>query len=232
MIGAISEDSFVRGEKRSLISLQMCFMGWLYELLAIVAGLLGALIGYQMQHELSIPNIHFPDVILVFLLIPFIHLLNDEDTKGIIFDRGWIQGIKFVLGIHKDLLPGEEDASSGAIQNPRKDRNMPPNASSHTIANLTTSQRRLIYRKCKSSINGSLKDMFLPPKEKMHLERRCSLRQNVESGSSWLINGERVFKLPQIVAQSVSTEIIQNEIQTNISTQSSHSSLSTIYIDS
>ena len=47
MIGAISEDSFVRGERRSLISLQMCFMGWLYELLAIVAGLLSALIGLQ-----------------------------------------------------------------------------------------------------------------------------------------------------------------------------------------
>ena len=210
----------------------MCFMGWLYELLAIVAGLLGALIGYQMLHEFSIPNIHFPDVILVFVLIPFIHLLNDEDTKGIIFDKGWIQGIKFVLGIHKDRLPGEDDAGSGAIQNPREDRNMPQNASSpHTIANLTTSQRRLIYRKCKSSIDIASKDMFLLPKVKMQLERRYSLRQNVVSGYSGLINDERVFKLSQIVAQCVSTEITQNEIQTNISTQSSHSSLSTIYID-
>ena len=209
----------------------MCFLGWLYEILAIVAGLLSALIGYQLQQEFSIPNIHFPDVILVFVLIPFIHLLNDEDTKGIIFDEGWIQGIKFVLGIYKDRLPGGADASSGSTQNPREERNMPRNASSHTIANLTTSQRRLIHRKCKSSINIALKDMFLLPAEKMHLERRYSLRQNVVSGSSGLINDERVSKLPQIVAQCVSTKIARNEIQTNISTQSSHSSLSTIYID-
>ena len=230
-IGAISEDLFVRGEKRSLISLQMCFMGWLYEVLAIVAGLLGALIGYQLQQEFSIPNIHFPDAILVFVLIPFIHLLNDEDTKGIIFDEGWIQGIKFVLGLYKVRLPGEDDASSGTIQNPREDMNMPQKASSHTIANLTTSQKRLIYRKCKSSINIALKDMFLLPKEKMHLERRYSLIPNVILGTSGLINDERVSKLPQIVAQCVSTKIRQNEIKTNISTQSSHSSLSTIYID-
>ena len=105
------------------------------------------------------------------------------------------------------------------------------NASSNTIANLTSSQRRLIHRKCKSSINIALKDMFLLPAEKMHLERRYSLRQNVVSGSSGLINDERVSKLPQIVAQCVSTKKTRNEIQTNISTQSSHSSLSTIYID-
>ena len=74
--------------------------------------------------------------------------------------------------------------------------------------------------------------MFLLPKEKMHIERRFSLRQNKVSGAYELITDERVSKLPQIVAQSVLTEITQNEIQTNISTQSSHSSLSTIYIDS
>ena len=209
----------------------MCFMGWLYELLAIVAGLLSALIGYQMQQEFSIPNIHFPDVILVFVLIPFIHLLNDEDTKGIIFDEGWIQSIKFVVGLYNNHLPGEDDSSSGASRNPREDRKMPQNTSSHTIANLSTSQRRLMYRKCKSSINIASKDMFLLPKEKMHLERRYSLGQNVVSGTSGLINDEIVSKLPQIVAQCVSTKITRNEIQTNISTQSSHSSLSTIYID-
>ena len=196
----------------------------------MVAAFLSAVLGSQIQ-EFKIPNIHFPDVILIFVVIPFVHLLNNEDTKSIIFEEGWIQGIKFVVGLYNNHLPGEDDSSSGASQNPREDRKMPQNTSSHTIANLSTSQRRLIYRKCKSTINIALKDMFLLPKEKMHLERRCSLRQNVESGSSWLINGERVFKLPQIVAQSVSTEITQNEIQTNISTQSSHSSLSTIYID-
>ena len=208
----------------------MCYMGCIYEILAMVAALLSALLGSQIQ-EFKIPNIHFPDVILIFVVIPFVHLVNGEDTKRIIFEQGWIQGIKYVLGMYKDRKIGQHDVSSDATQRTRKDRTMPHRAFSPIITNLTTSQRRLMYRKCKSSINIASKDMFLLPKEKMQLERRYSLRQNVVSGNSGLINDERVSKLPQIVAQSVLTEITQNEIQTNISTQSSHSSLSTIYID-
>ena len=78
MVGAISEDNFVRGERRSLISLQMCFMSWLYELLAVVFALMSSFLGKQIQ-EFKITNIHFPDVIIMF--IPFIHLLNDEEMK-------------------------------------------------------------------------------------------------------------------------------------------------------
>ena len=64
----------------------------------MVAALLSALLGSQIQ-EFKIPNIHFPDVILIFVVIPFVHLVNGEDTKRIIFEQGWIQGIKYVLGI-------------------------------------------------------------------------------------------------------------------------------------
>ena len=177
VIGAISEDSFLRGEKRSLISLQMCFMGCIYEILAVVAALLSALLGSQIQ-EFNIPNIHFPDVILMFVVIPFIHLLNDEDTKGIIFYQGWIQGIKYVLGISKDCEVNENVSNSGEAQSPRRYRNMPPRAFAPMITELTTSQKLLIFRKCKSSINIVSKEAILPAKEKMHLERRYSLRQD------------------------------------------------------
>ena len=229
-IGAISEDLFVRGEKRSLISLQMCFMGWLYEVLAIVAGLLGALIGYQMQ-EFNIPNIHFPDAILMFVLIPFIHLLNDEDTKGIIFEEGWIQGIKYVLGIYSYHLLGEDAESRRAMENPRRVNNMSPSASSPAIANFTTSQRRIIQRKCKSATNISLKDVFLLPKEKIHLERRYSLRKDAFPASSGLTKDEKKLEWKQTLARRDSTKIAKNDNQRNILTQSCHSSLSIIYLD-
>ena len=230
MIGAISADSFLRGERRSLISLQMCFMGCIYEILAILAALLSALLGSQIQ-EFSIPNIHFPDVILMFVVIPFIHLLNDEDTKQIIFSHGWIQGIKYVLGRNKDLQQGGDVANPGVTQGPKKNRNLPGRAFSPMIANLTTSQRRLILRKCKSSINMVSKDGILLAKEKMHLERRYSLRQDGFPGLFWLIKNEDKSKLQNTLARRVSPKIAGIEIQTNISTQSCHSSLSTIYID-
>ena len=227
MAGAISEDSFVRGEKRSLISLQMCFMGCIYEILAVVAALLSALLGSQIQ-EFNIPNIHFPDVILMFVVIPFIHLLNDEDTKGIIFDQGWIQGIKYVLGINKDCDVNENVANSGEAQSPRRYRNLPPRAFSPMITKLTTSQRLLIFRKCKSSINMLSKDTILLEKEKMHLERRYSLTQDVFPG---LIKNEKKSELQDTMARHVAIKKAENEIQRNIPIQRCHSSLRIIYID-
>ena len=227
MIGAISEDSFLRGEKRSLISLQMCFMGCIYEILAVVAALLSALLGSQIQ-EFNIPNIHFPDVILMFVVIPFIHLLNDEDTKSIIFDQGWIQGIKYVLGISKDCEVNENVTNSDEAQSTRRNRNMPPRAFSPMAAKLTTSQRLLIFRKCKSSIDMVSKDGILLAKENLHLERRYSLRQDIFPG---LIKNEKKSELQDTKTRPVSTEIAENEIQTNVPIQSCHSSLSTIYID-
>ena len=228
VIGATSEDSFVRGEKRSLISLQMCFMGCIYEILASVAALLSALLGSQIQ-EFSIPNIHFPDVILMFVVIPFVHLLNDEDTKHIIFAHGWIQGIKYVLAMSKDRKLAGDVANSGVAQSPRKNRNV--RAFSPMIANLTTSQRRLILRKCNSSINMVAKDDILLAKEKIHLERRYSLRQDGIPGLFGLTKNENKSKLQNILARRVSTKMARNEVQSNTSTQSCHSSLSTIYID-
>ena len=202
-------------------------MGCIYEILASLAALLSALLGSQIQ-EFRIPNIHFPDVILMFVVIPFIHLLNDEDTKHIIFAHGWIQGIKYVLAMSKDRKLAGDVANSGVAQSPRKNRNV--RAFSPMIANLTTSQRRLILRKCNSSINMVSKDGILLAKEKMHLERRYSLRQDGFPSLFGLIKNENNCKLQNTIARRVSTEIAGNEIQTNISTQSSNSSLSTIYI--
>ena len=205
----------------------MCFLGWIYELLAVVAALLSAFIGYQF----NIPNIHFPDVILMFVVIPFIHLLNDEDTKNIIFEHGWVQGIKYVFGIYKDSRLGEDVASSGATQTTRKDRNEPHRDPSPIIVNLTKSQRRLILRKCESSISLVTKNGLLLATEKMHLKRCYSLRQDVFSGSFGLMKNEKKSQFQNALAPRVSTKIDENEIQANISTQSNHSSLSIIYID-
>ena len=93
--GVLTTRSYNRGKKRSLISLQMCFMRWLYEILAsLFAGL------STLLHEFGVPNVYFPDAILMFVVIPFVNLMNDEDIKGIISEESWYQGIRYMLGIY------------------------------------------------------------------------------------------------------------------------------------
>ena len=229
MVGAISENNFVRDERRSLISLQMCFMSWLYELLAIVTAIMSSVLGAHIQ-EFKIPNIHFPDVIIMFIVIPFIHLLNDEEIKGIIFEQGWIQGIKYVLGIYTEPSLGKDSTAPRATQNSRDRRNTPQNSFSSQIPKLTSSQRRLIHRRCKSAINIVPKDVLILQKEQMYLQRKYSLRQDVFQGTSEHLNIKTLSSLRRSLAAS-SPEKLEHEIQKNTSSQSCHSSLSTIYLD-
>ena len=229
MVGAISETNFVRGERRSLISLQMCFMSWLYELLAIVTAIMSSVLGAHIQ-EFKIPNFHFPDVIIMFIVIPFIHLLNDEEIKGIIFEQGWIQGIKYVLGIYTEPSLGKDSTAPRATQNSRDRRNTPQNSFSSQIPKLTSSQRRLIHRRCQSAINTVPKDVLILQKEQMYLQRKYSLRQDVFQGTSEHLNIKTLSSLRRSLAASI-PEKLEHEIQKNTSSQSCHSSLSTIYLD-
>ena len=229
MVGAISEDNFVRGERRSLISLQMCFMSWLYELLAIISALMSSYLGKHVQ-EFKVPNIHFPDVIIMFIVIPFIHLLNDEEIKGIIFEQGWIQGIKYVLGIYTEPSLGGDSTAPRAIQNSRARRATPQNSFSSQIPKLTSSQRRLINRKCKSAINIVPKELLILPKEQMYLQRKYSLRHDLFQGSSEHSNIEKMSSLRRSLVAS-NSEKLKHDIQKITSSQSCHSSLSTIYLD-
>ena len=56
-----------------------------------------------LRDNYNIPNIYLPDAILTFILIPFLHLMNEEETKLIIFAENWIEGIKYVFGMRGKL---------------------------------------------------------------------------------------------------------------------------------
>ena len=70
-------------------------MSWLYEFLAIASAMLTPLL-----HEFGIPNLHMLDAIIMSIVIPLSHLMNDEDTKQVIFEENWYQGIRHLLGLH------------------------------------------------------------------------------------------------------------------------------------
>ena len=94
--GVLSKEIYEHDNTRRTISLKICFMGWLYEL----AGGLFTLLSPNLK-RLGLSNVYYPDAILMFIVIPFTHLMNDEETKAIIHDESWYQGVRQTLGIHK-----------------------------------------------------------------------------------------------------------------------------------
>ena len=70
-------------------------MGWMYEILSIVSALLAPIF-----HMFGIPNAHCIDPIGMFVAIPFCHLMNDEETKEIISEENWYEGLRYMIGIY------------------------------------------------------------------------------------------------------------------------------------
>ena len=73
----------------------MCCIAWLYEFVATLSALTTPLL-----QKLEIPNLHYPDAIISFVVLPLVYLMNDEDTKTIILDKNWYQGLRHMLGLY------------------------------------------------------------------------------------------------------------------------------------
>jgi hypothetical protein len=78
-------------------------MGWIFESTGNVVTIFAAVL-----NNLGIHCRHYPDVIMMFVLIPFAHLMNDEDTKTVITQENWYQGLRHMLGIHNTIAPYNE----------------------------------------------------------------------------------------------------------------------------
>ena len=150
--------------------------------------------------------------------------------KNIIFEQGRIEGVKYFLGIYTEPSLGRDSPAHRAFQNSRDRRATPQNSFSSQIPKLTSSQRRLIHRKCKSAINIVPKDVLILQKEQMYLQRKYSLKQDVFQGSYEHVNIDKTSSLRRSLAAS-SLDKLKHEIQKNTNSQSGHSSLSTIYLD-
>ena len=72
-------------------------MAWMYELIGTITSLLTPAL-----HKLGVHNMHYPDAIVMFVVIPVVHLLNDEDTKIIILRENWYQGLRHMIGMHTE----------------------------------------------------------------------------------------------------------------------------------
>ena len=95
--GILNTESYDYGIKRRMVSLKICFVSWLLEFAGVLLTLLTPFL-----RGLGFHYLYYFDAVLMFIVIPFIHLMNDEDTKSIITENGWRKGIQYMLGIKQD----------------------------------------------------------------------------------------------------------------------------------
>ena len=100
--GVLTEETYEYGNSRTMVSLKICFLSWLYEFIGTIMTAVtpNLVVSFGLQHW-----VHFIDCIMIFLFIPFFHLLNDEETKGVIVERGWFQGLKRMAGVPNQIVP-------------------------------------------------------------------------------------------------------------------------------
>ena len=76
----------------------MCFLGLLLE---ILDNIFIVMIESILKYKYGFSNTYLCDVVLLFVVTPLLLFLNDDDTKEIIDQEGWHQGLKFMLGMYK-----------------------------------------------------------------------------------------------------------------------------------
>ena len=146
-IGVLTDAVYEYNKKRSIISLKMCVLLMIYELICN----LFVLISPVLKYKYGWANTSFADPVSMFVILPFIHLMNDEDTKEIIYDENWFQAIKFILGLYvpSRVEPIEERPNRPNVRNeacnPRASRNNNPplnvsRRSGQSLANTPSAQ--------------------------------------------------------------------------------------------
>ena len=107
----------------------MCIMTMMYEFICSLFVVMSPILKYKYGWQ----NTSFTDPVCMFVIIPFLQLMNDEDTKEIIFDENWFQAVKFILGIYVppsveqiENHPNRQNARNEAVnQNEDRDINHP-----------------------------------------------------------------------------------------------------------
>ena len=99
--GAISKKSYEHGNARRMVSLRVSFIGWLCELVGSVISLLTP----KLLFTSGISPMYYSDTLIMFVCIPLVYFVNDEEVKGVIKERGWYQGLRYMVGISNKIVP-------------------------------------------------------------------------------------------------------------------------------
>ena len=84
-----------------MVSLRVSFIGWLCELVGSVISLLTP----KLLFTSGISPMYYSDTLIMFVFIPLVYFVNDEEVKGVIKERGWYQGLRYMIGMSNKIVP-------------------------------------------------------------------------------------------------------------------------------
>ena len=84
-----------------MVTLRVSFIGWLCELVGSVMSSLTP----KLLFESGFSHVYYSDSLIMFVIIPFVYLVNDEEVKGVIYDQGWYKGLRYMVGNANKIAP-------------------------------------------------------------------------------------------------------------------------------
>ena len=215
----------------------MCFVASIVEIMAVITAILSAVLGAQLQ-DFNIPNIHFPYVIVMSVVIPFIYLLNDDSEKEIIFQSGWYQGFRYALGIYTTQTIANGSCDSNRIPVARLSYNQ--NLSNflklsrcYSISrrpDSSISSRKITLKHFPSTVELRLPHNFEGTNDIVHTNRRHSSGDASPDVSVSLFINLKIHNNPTSIELPFSRNNSQIKKKTH-SLKSSSSSIDTIYLN-
>ena len=93
--GIINEQKLYRLETRRLVSMKVCGIGLLMEFIGGFFRMLNPVLRIIGLKYSFIP--HLLDALMVFVVVPVIHLLNDESTKTFLVQKEYYKALKSIF---------------------------------------------------------------------------------------------------------------------------------------
>ena len=84
-----------------MVSLRVSVMGWLCEL----AGGVISLSTPKLLFKSGFSHLYYFDTLIMFVVILFVYFVNDEEVKGIIKEKGWYKGLRYMVGNSNRITP-------------------------------------------------------------------------------------------------------------------------------
>ena len=131
-----------------------------------------ALLVTPLLHQLGIPNLYLPDAILMSVVIPLANLMNDEETKGIISEEGWYQGVRYLLGVYVEPTEQHREPEVDELPRERSKQLSTVQLSSRSVMNTSTCHQTSLLRRCDST------PTFHFSRESMVMLKQPPLRRN------------------------------------------------------
>ena len=219
-IGVLSDASYEYAVKRSIISLKMCILGWIYELISNIFVLIAPILKIQY----NVPHTYFVDPMTMFIVVPFVYLFNDDDTKEIIYNEGWYQGIKYVLGVFAVPMQEPHGQDRVAVNAMHRTPNQSPPLAVNTLGDSPSSTNNGLssqQHRCQPRLYKSLPNIRSAPSSAQKLKLKI-LRRHFSSPSNLFQGMEQPPKLQ--VAETTS-------MRRNDSLLGSYLSLQTLNLD-